>query len=133
MTYRNRVLKKIHWLVSRLLVTLHAIAYKEDEMHYTTKFRAGKRCVNVCSYCGSDNTTKTGVYMPVTRKTVCNPIYINNISGSEFTAYPQVIESEDFLTHRDDTNMPIVCMNCGRAYSSSLVIKTLDIIVVLYY
>jgi hypothetical protein len=120
-------------MVSKVLVGLHKLIYIEDEIHPTTGYRDGKRCINICSYCGSDVTHRAGVWMPESKKTVCNPIYVTNTSGSEMVVYPHLIESEDLLCKRDEKEFPIVCMNCGKVYSTALAIKTLDIVTILYF
>ncbi len=133
MTLGNKVLRFLHSVNSKIMIALHHILYTEDETHPTTSFREGKKCVNVCAYCGSDNTIRGGLHMPESKKSYANPIYIGNISGSDFVVYPQGIESIDIFMRRDEKDMPLVCMNCGKVYSSVLVLKTLDINTILYF
>lgn len=133
MTLGNRILRFIYSLNSRLMIAIHKILYTEDEFHPTTSFREGKRCVNICAYCGSDNTINGGLQMSESKKHYSNPIYLGNINGSTFVVFPQKVESMDIFMRRDDNNMPLVCMNCGKSYSSVLILKTLDINTILYY
>lgn len=134
MTLGNKILSLAQKTLNTLSCKLHKLLHKDDEFHPTTGYRAGKRCVNICSYCGSDNTSRDGgVNIPKFEKQIISPIYISNIFGSNMVAYPQVTQCSEFITTVANKDLPLVCDNCGRAYSTTLVIKTLDIVVILYY
>lgn len=132
MTLGNKILLFVQYVSSKIMAVLHNILYTMDEMHPTTDFRQGKKCVNVCTYCGCDNTLRGGVHIAESKKRYVSPIYVGT-KGSTFVTFPQGIEAKDILMSREDNSMPLVCMGCGRVYSSVLALKTLDINILLYY
>lgn len=105
-----------------------------------TPFKEGKRCINICAHCGEPIVVDGIDFGQEINKVRVTPILPTMKIGGETVnveILPQVTTrgAGGALRVRGGlmAGVPVRCRGCGAMPESTLALKTLDIVVILYY
>jgi len=113
----------------KLSVWNHFLFYTENKNLTTTKYRPSKKVSQICYYCGIN--FKLGSNFGKTEVRKLTPLYLK-VRNDKISLYPQAHEVKGYIKSQT-TDSDLSCPFCFKKFSSAMSLKTLDVIVVLFY
>ena len=125
--------KKIHHVFERILTNLsvlnHQLLYDESRSNPTTTYRIGKSVSQICSHCGGYFLQGANFGEVELRK--LSPLYFD-VNGNTLSIYPQAHEAKDKILIRN-SDKTFSCPYCQKNHTTAISLKTLDIVVIIFY
>lgn len=121
--------RTLSWTLTNLSVLNHKLFYDECKSNPTTTYRLGKPISQICAHCGGH--FMQGANFGDFELRNLSPLYFD-VNQNKLCIYPQAHEAKDKILIRN-SDRTFSCPYCQKNHITAVSLKTLDIVVIIFY